>query len=638
MSCKTTSGMLQVSVLLIFLNLAVYGITQVSNETLTLEAKPQHALRGEKIAINCRAPFWTLRRHKLFKLYRNNWFIKQTKDGSFTIKSAKHSDEASYWCKLTIGSRQWVSNHLSIRVSERFAKPVLRVEPAAEVFEGLRVTLTCIARRARRSIRLHYTFYRDGSALETAPDAGGVYTINAAAANVSGNYACEAIEMNSGPRKRSDNVHLYVKQAFAVPKLTVYPEGQLVDGQWFKLMCTVEENLSGAFLWYGFYRNGIPLQSPSDHSDYISEPARPADSGTYHCEVTGSKVRKHSNQLHLSIRRIPVSKPELIIQPEKELIEGDVGSLICLVSHGSLPIYYQFYKRSGVEMFWELSNTTKCVYNIGAISRRDKGIYHCSVRNEVTGPLQSDGIELTVIVPVTDAVLIPRTNGTEIQPGECLVLRCLVREGTEPQFIWYRDNVPLRNGSASSHVTADGGELVIHSFRRDSVGRYHCAAINTGTDGTIFNVTSDYIEFTLRARSYSTEIMASLVPVLLFAGLIALAWFIHRRGHTANSSTVSQAKRSQASGEAAAASNLEYAVIGAAHNAENTTADLDYSVVTFKKRTDAGSSVGVSSNRKKDPNPDPDDYYITYATLKYSEPSEGEDRADGNIYENILLN
>ncbi|GCC40910.1 hypothetical protein chiPu_0024575 [Chiloscyllium punctatum] len=69
-----------------------------------------------------------------------------------------------------------------------------------------------------------------------------------------------------------------------------------------------------------------------------------------------------------------------------------------------------------------------------------------------------------------------------------------------PQFVWYHDNTPLRNDSASYYVSADGGELVIHSFQRDEVGRYHCAAINKGANHTIFNVTSDYIEFTLRSN------------------------------------------------------------------------------------------------------------------------------------------
>ncbi|XP_043539698.1 platelet endothelial cell adhesion molecule-like isoform X2 [Chiloscyllium plagiosum] len=628
-------------------------VVTVSDEVLTLEANPEHALRNERIEMSCWTRPQNLRGRNHFGWYRNNGLIKQSTYGSLTIESAAYSDEASYRCELKIGYKKWVSNELNITVSdgnvafhvvpvsplegetvklncrsrldiwweteftfykkgkmihsmksekresshsikinstddsglysckvypyiswpvdvqvqERFAKPVLRVGPAAEVFEGLRLMLTCTVQMARPSVQFHYSFHRDSDALKTVPDHSSVYTINATAANDSGNYSCEAIEAVYSLRKRSDNIHISIKQSFAVPKLTVRPEGQLFDGHRIELLCCIEENPFQASLWYTFYRNSVPLQSSSDHSDYISESAHPADSGTYHCEVTNGKVWKRSNQLDLSIRRIPVSKPELIIQPGKGLIEGDTGSLICSVSNGSLPIYYQFYNSSSVELYRELSNSTEVVYNIGAINRRDEGLYHCSVRNEVTGPQHSEDIAITVIVPVKDAVLISCTNGTEIQSGEDLVLRCLVGEGTQPQFLWYHNNVPLRNSSVSYHVTADGGELVIHSFQRDDVGKYHCAAINKGTNDIIFNVTSDDIEFTLRARSYSKEILVSLLSVLLFAGLIVLVCFIHRRRDTGNSSTVSQLRESQPFGEGAAARHLEYAAVGAAHTA-----------------------------------------------------------------------
>ncbi|XP_043539689.1 platelet endothelial cell adhesion molecule-like isoform X3 [Chiloscyllium plagiosum] len=816
-----------------FMRAPAVTVIILSKEMLTLDAKHQHALRDEKIVMNCRTPFQNLRGHKRFQWYQNNKFIKETEDGSLTIGSAKHSYEASYRCELGMSYRKWVSNNLTITVSdgnvafhvvpvlplegetmklncrykynsqserkfafyrkgkmihslrstngesaynikinsvadsglysckiswhtsrsvdvhvqERFAKPVLSVGPTAEVFEGFPITLTCIVRAARPSVQLHYSFYRDNAALEavhhhgavytinaatanlsgnyacevietvyslrkrsnsihisvkqrfakpvlrvepaevfeglqftltctvlvawpslqlhywfyrdsaalqTAPDHGSVYTINSAAANVSGNYACEAINTVYGLMKRSNSIHISVKQAFTIPMLTVHPEGQLFDGQRVKLVCWIEEYPSQASLWYSFYRNEVPLQSPSDHRDYISESAHPTDSGTYHCEVTDGKVWKRSNQLYLSIRRIPVSKPELIIQPEKDLIEGDPGSLICSVSNGSLPIYYQFYNSSSVELYRELSNSTELVYNIGPISRRDEGHYHCSVRNEVTGPQHSEDIEIAVIVPVRDAVLIFFINGTEIQSGDRLVLRCRVREGTEPQFVWYRDNMSLRNGSASYQVTADGGEMVIHSFQRDDVGRYHCAAINKGANHTIFNVTSDYIEFTLRAQGYSKEIMASLLPVLLLVGLIVLWYYIHWRD-TGNSSTVSQPRKSQPSGEGAAASNLEYAVVGSAHTAGNSTADLVYSEVTIKKSTEPenttaglvysevaikkgtepGKSIVFSTDGKKDSKTDPDESCITYAKLDLSKPSQEDDGEDGNVYMNI---
>ncbi|GCC21718.1 hypothetical protein chiPu_0020193 [Chiloscyllium punctatum] len=67
-------------------------------------------------------------------------------------------------------------------------------------------------------------------------------------------------------------------------------------------------------------------------------------SGNYACEAINTVycLWKRSNSIHISIKQIAVSKPDPIILPGKALIEGDMGSLICSVSNGSLPIYYQF--------------------------------------------------------------------------------------------------------------------------------------------------------------------------------------------------------------------------------------------------------------------------------------------------------
>ncbi|XP_043539665.1 Fc receptor-like protein 3 [Chiloscyllium plagiosum] len=386
--------MLQISVLLILLNLALCWLTQDRN--VELHVDPVSLLEGERLKLNCRYKYY-IWRSKDSVFYKNGkkihavWF--PGRESSYSTKVNSTNDSGWYSCK--IGGSE--SRNVSVQVRERFAKPLLRVEPAPEVFEGLPVTLTCTVREARTSVHFHYSFYRDSAGLEAVPGHDFMYTINAATVNVSGNYACEAIETVHSLRKRSDSIYISIKQAFAVPILIMHPEEQLFDGQRVKLVCWVEANPSQASLRFSFYRNGLLLQSPSDLSDYISESARPADSGTYHCEVTDGKLWKRSNQLYLSIRRIPVSKPELTIHPGKYLIEGDTGSLICSVSNGSLPIYYQFYNSSNVELYRELSNSTELVYNIGAINRRDEGLYHCSVRNEVTGPQHSEDIEITVI-------------------------------------------------------------------------------------------------------------------------------------------------------------------------------------------------------------------------------------------------
>ncbi|GCC21053.1 hypothetical protein chiPu_0019520 [Chiloscyllium punctatum] len=312
-------------------------IMDAEGRNVELRVDPVSPLEGERLKLKCRNKYY-IRWKKDSCFYKNGVKIHavwlQGRESSYSIKVNSIDDSGLYSCK--IGGSE--SQNVKVQVRERFAKPVLRVEPAPEVFEGLLVTLTCTVPVAQPSVHLHYSFYRDGAAREAVPGHDSMYTINAATVNVSGNYACEAIETVHSLRKRSDSIHISIK------------------------------------------------------------------------------------------------------------------------------------------------------------------------------------------LPVTDAVLIYFINGTEIQSGDRLVLQCRVREGTEPQFLWYHDNMLLRNGSASYHVTADGGELVIHSFQRDNVGR-------TG---------------------------------------------------------------SQPSGEAPADSNLEYAVVGAAHNAENTTADLIYSKVTIKKRKEPGKDLFAS--------------------------------------------
>ncbi|XP_060712956.1 Fc receptor-like A [Hemiscyllium ocellatum] len=269
---------------------------------MAFQVDPVSPLEGETLKLNCR--YKSNRRwNKDVSFYRNGKKIHSMRftgrGSSYSIKVNGTEDSGRYSCK--IGGSE--SRNVNVLVRERFAKPVLRVEPTAEVFEGLPVTLTCTVRAARPSVHLHYSFYRDSAALEAVPGHGSMYTINAAAANVAGNYACEAINTVYSLRKRSNSIHISIKQAFAVPVLIMRPEGQLFDGQRVKLVCWVEANPSQASLQYSFYRNGILLQAPSDHSDYISESARPTDSGTYHCEVTNGKVWKRSNQLYLSIKR-----------------------------------------------------------------------------------------------------------------------------------------------------------------------------------------------------------------------------------------------------------------------------------------------------------------------------------------------
>ncbi|XP_059498307.1 low affinity immunoglobulin gamma Fc region receptor III-like [Stegostoma tigrinum] len=196
------------------------------------------------------------------------------------------------------------------------------------------------------------------------------------------------------------------------------------------------------------------------------------------------------------------------------------------------------------------SSTQTNVYQTLATSETG-GSYHCEV---YFPPQKSEPVE----VVITDKNVAFHVVPISPLEGETLKLSCRFKFNIplKKDFVFYRNGKEIHSMKLTNRESS-------HSIKvnsTDGSGWYKC------TIG-MFESRSVKVQVQVRARSYSTEIAASLVPVLLFAGLIASAWFIHRRGHTGNSSPVSQPKRSQASGEAAAASNLEYAVIGAAHNA-----------------------------------------------------------------------
>uniref|UniRef100_UPI00398E793D Fc receptor-like protein 2 n=1 Tax=Pristiophorus japonicus TaxID=55135 RepID=UPI00398E793D len=222
----------------------------------------------------------------------------------------------------------------------------------------------------------------------------------AASLNDSGTYLCEANAFYHGVKKKSDEVSVSVKEVFSKPVLSAESEVKLFEGQQLKLLCLVEISRSSSSLRYKFYKDGQALNFAEDHNYYIKETSRPDDSGSYLCEATtwNSEVKKLSNPVSVSVRRIPVSKPELTISPGTELIEGDTASIACSVSNGSTPINYIFYKQTNQEIYREASNLPKSIYQIGHIKKSTEGDYSCGVSNEAEElPQHSEPVAVSVI-------------------------------------------------------------------------------------------------------------------------------------------------------------------------------------------------------------------------------------------------
>ncbi|XP_067878416.1 Fc receptor-like protein 5 [Heterodontus francisci] len=649
-----------ICLIVIFLQIAHYGTTQGGN--VTFQVNPSPVLEGGILNLICKQKFYLIPWKKVYIFYKDNIKIHSMKTSSWTnehqIKVNSSKDSGHYYC--TANDKE--SQRVHVRVQELFPKPKLTTDPAVELFEGQQLKLACSVATHKSNLYFEYSFYKNGEALKL--NSYNIYRHRESASlNDSGTYLCEANAVRKAVKKKSDVISISVKQAFSKPTLRAEPEAQIFEGQQLKLICLVDIFQSKSSLRYVFSKNGHALNGAVDQNNYILETAGLDDSGNYTCEATifKSEVKKLSNQVFLSVRQIPVSKPELAIHPGKMILEGDTARLICSVSAGSPPITYIFYKFSNKTLYQEKSNLTRVTYGIGEMTKNKEGNYGCVVENEATeAPLQSEVVAVAVIVPVADAFIISNTNEIEVSAGDHLILQCLVKAGTAPYFRWYLNSQELQNTSESFQLNADGSELIINSFQRGQRGRYHCVATNRLTDEVVFNTTSNSIDFTAPDESYTTTITVLVLPLPLIASLILLIWFKRRSKKQDDSSRIPQqlggatGNRSPSSIEETSAINFGHADVGSAQNNASvsdqatycsvlgtepttdtkTTVNVVYSVVTVRNPTDNGN-CGDVSGEKPDSKDVPNDDCVMYATLKHGMAEDSLEMEQDNVYENF---
>ncbi|XP_072420102.1 Fc receptor-like protein 5 isoform X2 [Chiloscyllium punctatum] len=386
-----------------------------------------------------------------------------------------------------------------------------------------------------------FFWYRNNSLIEGKHEPE--YTIAKARFSDGANYRCER---KVGFRKWiSRDVSIIVRDFCSEPMLQADPKAEAFVGEHFKLVCLAEPFQDDHPLLYTFYKNGESLNFPSEKSSYTTEEATLHHSGTYQCEVmiSDSKLRKKSNIIPFSIKRIPVSVPGLSAHPGHKVVEGDSTSLNCSVTSGSTPIQYIFYIEDE-EISWEYSNHSRTVHTIINISETQEGNYRCAVSNQEGRSLQySKFIAISVIIPVAGVTLTNRANKTEILIGSRLVLECELSRGTGPSFQWYFQQEAFNNASGNYNFSSDRSELAIESFQSQHQGRYQCGAINRAPGGAIFNVTSNFIDLTVPAQAHSAEMAVLIVPLFLILSLLILLPIKLRNRKQADSSSSSQQHR-----------------------------------------------------------------------------------------------
>ncbi|XP_043539740.1 platelet endothelial cell adhesion molecule-like isoform X2 [Chiloscyllium plagiosum] len=521
--------------------------------------------------------------------------------------------------------------------------------------------LKCSSYSWRSDRDYSFLWYRNNFLIEGEHESE--YTIAMARFSDGATYRCE---QKLGFRKWiSLDVSIIIKDLCSKPTLQADPDVEVFIGEGFNLVCLTEPFHENHPLLYTFYKNRDSLNFPSEKSSYAKEEATVHHSGSYQCEVTtrDSNLRKKSNIVLISIKRIPVSVPDLSAKPGNEVMEGDSTWLNCSVTRGSTPIQYIFYKDSQ-EIYWEYSNHSRTIHTIANISKSQEGNYHCAVSNQEGESLRySKLLAVSVIVHVAGVFLKLRTNKKEILIGSSPVLECVLSRGTRPYFQWYFQQKALNNVSVNYNFSSDWRELAIESFQSQHQGQYRCSAINRGPSGMIFNVTSNPIDLRLPAQQHSAEMAAIIVPLFLILSLLTLLpvklW--NRKKADSSSSSRQQREmmgnRAESKSEDRPARNFDYAEIESSQlnvsscaaavyssvkntHTHNDDSKMDgsllYSVVTISKPRNAAHSDGAPGTKHAD-QAEQQQSCIIYATLRHTDTG-GDEEVDQDQERNVYAN
>ncbi|XP_047911444.2 Fc receptor-like protein 4 isoform X1 [Anser cygnoides] len=376
------------SLLLFLLAAQVLGLAATEMALLTMDPPWSTIFRGESVTLRCRGSH--PHRQQPTTWYHNDKILARTDTDTYRITNARQKQTGRYKCQSP-GSVS--SNPITLIVSYDWL--ILQVPPHV-VFEGEPLCMQCRGWDPGSMTSVRY--FRDGADITTLYASDKQLCIPQAKTHQSGRYRCTG-QMNSFLsviKRESQELHVFIKELFSSPVLSVASSAETLEGSPLNLSCVthLSPHSPHTILWYLFYRNSTVLQGPETSSKYQVPTVGLADTGSYFCEVQAdnSSIRKQSAQVPIAVRRVPVSGVSLDVQPhEGQLMEGQRLVLSCSVAAGTGSISFSWHREGSAEV---LGKGTR--YEILSAQQNDDGQYYCMASNGDV-PAQSPRLQVTVV-------------------------------------------------------------------------------------------------------------------------------------------------------------------------------------------------------------------------------------------------
>ncbi|XP_058874535.1 Fc receptor-like protein 5 [Acipenser ruthenus] len=342
-------------------------------------------------------------------------------------------------------------------------KPVLTREPAGEIFEGDKVTLSCVVRGGSGGWR--YRWYKGSQhstpvyQTDSSSKTGAGYTISAAALNHSGEYWCRA-ERGRNPFNSdySSAVNIEVSELFSTSTLTVLPDASVWEGEPVTLQCGAHINKHDTQLQYRYIKDNVNLSGARSRDPYSIPAAELKDTGSYQCEVeaAGMGVKKRSDSVWLFVKEL-FRKPTLTFTPVSPEWEGEAVTLQCgvQINKQGTQLQYRYIKDNGNL----IGAGSQDQHSIPAAGLRDTGSYQCEVEAAGTGlNKRSDSVRLSLKDGQPKPVLTREPAG-EILEGDTVTLSCVVEGGSDGwRYLWHKG---MLSDLLSSFVSTERPQAVL---------------------------------------------------------------------------------------------------------------------------------------------------------------------------------
>ncbi|XP_043855231.1 Fc receptor-like protein 4 [Dromiciops gliroides] len=326
--------------------------------------------KGEKVTLTC-SGFHFQDPGKLWWFLEHQW---QKKSNPLEVEKA-----GEYRCHLEGLSP-------SDPVYLVLSTDTLILQTPYSVFEGDTLLLRCHGKAISLKDIL---YYKDKKSFSYVGE-NSVLSIPHANSNHSGQYYCKAKLGNRWYPDTSKEVKLQVQELFPPPELKT-TTSEPSEGTSVTLSCETQlpPQRSGTELHFSFIRDGRVITSGWNKSQVLHIPnIWREDSGSYWCKAkaVAQNIRKQSNPVKISVKRIPISGIHIETQPSGgQVTEGEKLVLICSVSQGTGNITFSWH-REGINT--SLGEKTRLSleekFVLSAMNKSDAGKYYCTADNSIS--------------------------------------------------------------------------------------------------------------------------------------------------------------------------------------------------------------------------------------------------------------